>query len=651
METTRARALLDRALITPVLDGFDEIPEHLRGTALGKINDAIRLDEGLVLTSRTEAFAEAVHPDASNAVWLTGAVGIELCALDLAIIPDYLAGPPGSPARQRWNPVFTALANNPHSALAKVLTSPLMVSLLRTIYSPGSGHYQGELPDPQTLLHISDRTALEEQLFDGFIPAAYRPHPDPTRSSRWSAQQAERWLSFLARFMERRWYGKTDIQLSDLARAVPGWVPRLLAACGVGLLMRLAAGWLSGLSAGLAVVMVCGLPVNLSVGEPVSESETMQWNRTFGWAILGGLGAGTLIGFPIGAWKWLGTSAALIPVIAVELAILIVVALVIAGRLPGFMLGVLAWLFGGFAIGLVFLVRFGVRPALWTWLTAEIVVMLIIPFAASGDRLPDTSAAENIQYLILMGVMSLVMTALALLPAAVGVIYGTRLSAELGVGERLGGQAIVAPWGTTLLLTALGALLGVGLVAGPRSQGPTVRAAFFTATLGALVVVSYGPRIALWVWIGVSLLLVGAAVVMTLIDFPSTDGKSIRERLRSDMAILAIFLFMAAMAVAPLGLGVFLGQHFANLIPSSFDAKSIGLALILGAIVGILYERRFVRPSAVLTAWFSFAISRKLPLRLRAFLDDAHMNRSVLRRVGTVYQFRHERFQRRLANR
>jgi hypothetical protein len=56
------------------------------------------------------------------------------------------------------------------------------------------------------------------------------------------------------------------------------------------------------------------------------------------------------------------------------------------------------------------------------------------------------------------------------------------------------------------------------------------------------------------------------------------------------------------------------------------------------------------------TSWGQFIILRawlaargRLPLRLMAFLEDAH-RRGVLRQVGAVYQFRHVRLQDHLAS-
>jgi hypothetical protein len=44
------------------------------------------------------------------------------------------------------------------------------------------------------------------------------------------------------------------------------------------------------------------------------------------------------------------------------------------------------------------------------------------------------------------------------------------------------------------------------------------------------------------------------------------------------------------------------------------------------------------------------AMHRQIPLKLTAFLDDAHQQRGVLRQVGAVYQFRHKELQEYLAD-
>ncbi|MEV5687575.1 NACHT domain-containing protein [Streptomyces sp. NPDC052164] len=70
--STMAAALVDAALVLPVLDGFDEIAEGLRPTALEELNTT---SLPLIMTSRSDEFARVVGADGFP---LAGAAGIEL---------------------------------------------------------------------------------------------------------------------------------------------------------------------------------------------------------------------------------------------------------------------------------------------------------------------------------------------------------------------------------------------------------------------------------------------------------------------------------------------------------------------------------------------------------------------------------------------
>ena len=52
---------------------------------------------------------------------------------------------------------------------------------------------------PAELCGFVDQAAIEAHLFDAFIPAAYRA---PAKGH-WTATQAQMWLTFLARHLER----------------------------------------------------------------------------------------------------------------------------------------------------------------------------------------------------------------------------------------------------------------------------------------------------------------------------------------------------------------------------------------------------------------------------------------------------------------
>lgn len=262
---TQARALLDECLILPVLDGLDEIPDAVRGSALARINDAMRPGESLVLAARTAEYRRAVCPPRGVGVLLTGAAGITLRPLDVSVVSDYLrdsAG--GTTAAARWDPVLSTFTADCPPPVAQALTTPLLVTLARAIYNPRPGetlaavaHQPAELLDPARFPAPQD---IERHLFDIFIPAAYRPHPDRSRRCPWTADQAERWLVFLARDLEHRQRG-TDLAWWKLSGAAPrplagisvGLVAGLAGALGFSFPMEFGLGLISALLAGLLV--------------------------------------------------------------------------------------------------------------------------------------------------------------------------------------------------------------------------------------------------------------------------------------------------------------------------------------------------------------------------------------------------------------
>ena len=130
-----------------------------------------------------------------------------------------------------------------------------MVGLARAIYNPRPGELTGTLRDPAELRDQTDRAAVQSLLFDAFIPAAYRHNP----ASRWTAEQAERWLVFLACHLDYA-IGGADIAWWQLRQAVS----RTTLRCAAGLMFGLAAGLAIDLAArfkfgiGLGLVYVLG---------------------------------------------------------------------------------------------------------------------------------------------------------------------------------------------------------------------------------------------------------------------------------------------------------------------------------------------------------------------------------------------------------
>jgi NACHT domain len=258
---SRAAALLAAGLILPVLDGLDELPDGVRGPAITQINDALRPDGPLVVTSRTRPYADAIRAQAGSGTTLRAAAVVKLSPLDADAVADYLRADAGQ-AAARWDPVIACLGSR--AAVGRALETPLMVGLARTIYNPRPGEHVGALPDPGELCQTSvgDRTAIEQHLFDGFIPAAYRLSAG--RRNRWPVRKAEEWLVFTARHLEDT-IGSPDLAWWQLRQALPPAVSGLaaglvagLAVCvavtlGPGIIVGLPAGSAAGLAAGLAV--------------------------------------------------------------------------------------------------------------------------------------------------------------------------------------------------------------------------------------------------------------------------------------------------------------------------------------------------------------------------------------------------------------
>ena len=225
-----AEALFLGGLIVPILDGLDEIPDALRGPAISRINDALQPGQRAVVTCRTGDYLKAVMPQDGEEVRLRAAAAVQLEPLSGPVVSRYLledAG--GAVARARWSPVVDCLGSQ--SPAGQALTTPLAVSLARTIYNPRPGERVGGLRDPAELCspELADREAVESLLLDGLIPAAYRD------SGRWTAPQAAIWLSFLARHLEHT-IGNSDFTWWQLPRAVPAAVrswPLFLLASGV----------------------------------------------------------------------------------------------------------------------------------------------------------------------------------------------------------------------------------------------------------------------------------------------------------------------------------------------------------------------------------------------------------------------------------
>ncbi|PPK62753.1 NACHT domain-containing protein [Actinokineospora auranticolor] len=201
-DTVAARLLAAR-LVLPVLDGFDEVPDGLRGTVLARINQGLRPDTRFLLTSRPEEYRSAVT---STGV-LTAAAVVRLAPLTADDLDRYLPLTirTVNGSREKWRPLL-ARTREPDAggALREVLSTPLMVALARAVFSDTDA-------DPERLAARGDSAAaIEDRLLAGFVPAVYADS---------DAGSAHRRLVFLAEHTVR--LGTPDIAWWRLVQAVP----------------------------------------------------------------------------------------------------------------------------------------------------------------------------------------------------------------------------------------------------------------------------------------------------------------------------------------------------------------------------------------------------------------------------------------------
>jgi len=297
-----AHALFQAGLILPILDGFDEIPYKMRGSAIDKINKAIKPGPGLILTSRTKEYSDAVHGKNGIRMVLDGAAGIKLCPLDASIVADYLKDASDSPeVAERWDVVIETLSASNPPPVAQALTTPLIVTLARAIYNPRDNEDAVAVAQhPTELLNptlFEKREDVETYLLDKFIWAAYQPHPDPSHSSRsytWDYQQAKRWLVFLARNQQKRENGAPDIAWWRLYNAAPSYLVATVLA--VTLAVVAAVGYpFVGYGIGVTAGLIVGFAVRTLL--PSWESKLFpSLERGIIRGLFGGLIGGTIAG-------------------------------------------------------------------------------------------------------------------------------------------------------------------------------------------------------------------------------------------------------------------------------------------------------------------------------------------------------------------
>ena len=432
---TQAEALLASGKILPILDGLDEIPDRLRSPAISWINDAMRPGEPLVVTCRSQQYRAAIRPRRGVEVTLRAAA-VRLRPLGADAVRGYLCDDAAGPvAKARWAPVFAALGTK--APVGRALRTPLMVGLARAIYNPRPDELAGALRDPAELCkpNLANRKAVESLLFDAFIPAAYRQSPPDRRK----AQNAEKWLVFLADHLERK-IGLPDLAWWQLPMAVPdfarwfgvvigvatGVVGGVLTGIGIGVVGAVKFGTVTGVESGAVtgVLAFAGFGLMARAGSSAAvrtrrapePARDIRWRRPSRSMVVTAAASGAGAGLAFG-----------------------VLAGVVFGAVPGIVAGVMA----GFA-GFVF-------TGIGAWSGAHENPPLDVRSAVS----PQAVLARDRRSAVVRGIVTGVMfgavagvvfggAAGALLGADVGAVFGAVAATAMGFAVGLGASFVAA---------------------------------------------------------------------------------------------------------------------------------------------------------------------------------------------------------------
>ena len=185
--------LVKAGRIAVILDGLDEITEDLRPVTLRALSQQA-ISRVVVLAHSFEMAAAAQRG------FLEGAVALELQDVGPTAAADYLTRVQLDPPPRGWSELTGRLRREPDSPIAKALSNPLTLTLVRDTYRSGD--------DIRELLDFCDAVGdvsgedIQDHLLDRVLPAAYTPSPGAA-PPRYGLEEARRALGHVAARMSR----------------------------------------------------------------------------------------------------------------------------------------------------------------------------------------------------------------------------------------------------------------------------------------------------------------------------------------------------------------------------------------------------------------------------------------------------------------
>ncbi len=273
--TAEAAELVKAGRIAVILDGLDEVADDLRPVALRALNQqaAVRV----IVLARSDEMAVAAKQS-----FLEGAIALELQAVDAPTAADYLTRVQLDPPPNGWRELTGRLRDQPGSPIAKALSNPLSLTLVRDTYRSGD--------DVREFLNFCDAIGdvsaedIQDHLLDRVLPAAYTPQPGQARPE-YGFREARHALGCIAAQMNQD-------AMRDLAWwGIPAYAPKIPRVIVTGLVFGLAfglAGWLLtafyplGLALGFFLGLAGGLVAEMMIGRSRSVPQRvvqLQWRQ------------------------------------------------------------------------------------------------------------------------------------------------------------------------------------------------------------------------------------------------------------------------------------------------------------------------------------------------------------------------------------
>jgi hypothetical protein len=273
-----ASALVRHGKIAAILDGLDEMPERLRPVALRALSG--QADFRVVVLTRCAEMDAA----AENSL-LEGAVALELQDVLPSTSADYLASVERDPPPAGWRELIGRVRRAPDSPIAKALSNPLALTLVRDTYRSRD--------DVRELLDFcladgngASREDIIDHLLDRVLPAAYARRPgDPP--PRYDLQTAQHALHRIAGRMNQD--GARDLKWWDIPTWATPATPRVVATMlTVGLVIGLAAWVAVGfVLVGIWVGLMSGITFGLAGSNASPILAPVRWRRMLAdWSVV-----------------------------------------------------------------------------------------------------------------------------------------------------------------------------------------------------------------------------------------------------------------------------------------------------------------------------------------------------------------------------